>query len=298
MATKPKTAKNSKNSRTSKKRRKPPVGCLVWLTLLLIVSVALFAARASIARAVESSGIAELVGLPRREDSLSPSAGSSPEGSAPAANPKTAREQPPPESSPVPEAPAQKPPSPPATGTPRATPRATAKPSIAQPARTPEPSATPSLPQPVRPATQKRMSTLYFVKVTDEGAIAVSGLPRSVTFTDAPLTQTLEALVSGPTAAESRRGFRSLIPAGTRIEIVRTEGRTAYVSFNESFRFNSYGNEGLVAQLRQVVYTATEFSNVSRVQVLIAGRVTDYLGPEGIRIRDPLSRESFTDGRL
>jgi germination protein M len=292
MARKPKTAK------TSKKRRKPPVGCLVWLTLLLIVSVALFAARASIARAVDSSGIAELVGLPRREDSLSPSASSSHEGSAPAVNPKTDGAQPPPEASPVPEAPAQKQPLSPATGTPRATPRVAAKPSVAQPARTPAPSATPSAPQAAGPATQKRMSTLYFVKVTDEGAIAVSGLPRSVSFTDAPLTQTLEALVSGPTADESRRGFRSLIPTGTRIENVRTEGRTAYVSFNESFRFNSYGNEGLVAQLRQVVYTATEFSNVSRVQVLIAGRVTDYLGPEGIRIRDPLSRESFANGGL
>lgn len=292
MARKPIRAKSTR------KRRKPPVGCLVWLTLLLIVTVALFAARASIARAVEGSGLTRLVGLPRREDGGPASTGAAPEAAAPVATPPVQEQTPLPSASP---APAAAPPGQPplaTTGRPREEPRPAAKPPAAQPTRTVAPPATPSAPKTATPAAQRRRSTLYFVKVGEDGSITVSGLPRSVSYTDAPLTQTLEALVAGPTADESSRGFRSLIPAGTRIENVRVEGRTARVSFSESFRFNSYGNDGLFVQLRQVVYTATEFGNVDRVQVLIGGRVTDFLGPEGIRIREPLSRESFADGRL
>jgi germination protein M len=126
----------------------------------------------------------------------------------------------------------------------------------------------------------------------------VAGLPRSVPLTDSPLADALQALVSGPLPAEQSRGFRTLIPAGTRIEDVRVLGHTAVVSFNEAFRFNSYGKDGLEAQLRQIVFTATEFGTVQNVQVLIGGKATDYLGPEGIRIRDPLTRRSFEDGSL
>ena len=57
---------------------------------------------------------------------------------------------------------------------------------------------------------------------------------------------------------------------------------TAYLDFSEAFRFNSLGKEGLSAQLQQVVYSATEFSTVKRVQILLEGKTADYLGPEGL----------------
>ena len=44
------------------------------------------------------------------------------------------------------------------------------------------------------------------------------------------------------------------------------------MDFNESFRFNPQGLEALNAQLRQVVYAATEFPSVKEVQVLIEGK--------------------------
>ncbi|MDR2865644.1 MAG: GerMN domain-containing protein, partial [Spirochaetaceae bacterium] len=44
--------------------------------------------------------------------------------------------------------------------------------------------------------------------------------------------------------------------------------------------------------LRQIVWTATEFSSVHDVQILIEGRKIDFLG-EAIRIDRPLSRNSL-----
>jgi spore germination protein GerM len=67
-------------------------------------------------------------------------------------------------------------------------------------------------------------------------------------------------------------------------------GSTAYISFSEEFQYNTFGVEGYAAQLRQIVWTVTEFTNVSDVQILIEGRRVDYLG-EGIWIGSPLDRD-------
>lgn len=306
MGAKPRAAKSGragtktgtgKQKGGRKARGKPPIGCLIWFTLMLVLAVAFLAARPSIARAIHESGLAGLVGGKRaasdapEASSPAPSAvpdAAGPADSAPVAGAPRSPASPAPAAAAGP-APA---PAPAARSTERVEQRAAQAPSPAPVAgerrrESPSPTA-----EPVR----RRRSTLYFVKVSEEGTISVSGLPRSVTYTDAPLTDTLAALVEGPTASESGQGYRSLIPSGTRLESVRVEGRIAVVSFSESFRFNSYGKAGLVGQLEQVVYTATEFPNVDGVQILIGGKATDYLGPEGVRIREPLSRESFAKG--
>jgi spore germination protein GerM len=100
----------------------------------------------------------------------------------------------------------------------------------------------------------------------------------------------LQSLLQGPSAEERHRGLISLIPQGTRIINATVRGETAYINFSEEFQYNTYGVEGYAAQLKQVVWTATEFSNVKDVQILIEGRRVDYLG-ESVWIGSPLSRD-------
>jgi spore germination protein GerM len=102
----------------------------------------------------------------------------------------------------------------------------------------------------------------------------------------------LNALLQGPTAEEQRRGMVSLIPPGSRILSATVRGDTAYISFSEEFQYNTYGVEGYAAQLKQIVWTATEFPNVRTVQILIEGRRVDYLG-EGIWIGGPIGRDGL-----
>jgi spore germination protein GerM len=83
-----------------------------------------------------------------------------------------------------------------------------------------------------------------------------------------------------------------MIPEGTRILGAEVRNGTAWINFSEEFQFNPYGVEGWASQLRQVVWTATEFSTVRNVQILIEGKRIDYLG-EGIRISEPVGRENF-----
>jgi spore germination protein GerM len=140
------------------------------------------------------------------------------------------------------------------------------------------------------PAARDRV--IYFVKIDNSGLVFTSPVKRRVFVSDSPLLDVLNLMLQGPTESEEKQGLTSLIPEGVRIQSVRVTGNTAVISFNENFMFNSYGVEGYIAQLRQIVWTATEFPNVSDVQILIDGRRVDFLG-ESIRINRPLGRDSL-----
>jgi len=156
--------------------------------------------------------------------------------------------------------------------------------------RTPSPSPT-RTPTPSTP-TQTRERNIYFTRVDKDGQILQSRVTRRVPVSDSPMVDTLNVMFAGPTADELNRGILNLIPQNTRILSAAVRGNTAYISFSEDFLFNTFGVEGYVAQLRQIVWTVTEFSNVNDVQILIEGRRLDYLG-EGIWIGSPISRQSF-----
>jgi spore germination protein GerM len=162
-------------------------------------------------------------------------------------------------------------------------------PKPAEPSPKPGTQQQPAQPEP--PKTVQR--SLCFVKVTPDGAILAAETRRGFPVSDSPMLDVLNYLLMGPTAAEERQGLISLIPPGTRIiSPPRVQGSTAYVNFSEEFEFNTYSVEGYVAQLRQIVWTITQFSNVKDVQILIEGRRIDYLA-ESIWIGSPIDRNSF-----
>ena len=137
-----------------------------------------------------------------------------------------------------------------------------------------------------------RSSTLYFVNVSDENKISLQGMMRPVYYEDSPLTETLLALISGLTSSELNKGLLSLIPAGTELLGISVSNMIATINFNDSLSFNNFGKEGLEAELNQIVYTATEFSTVNKVQILINGQKKQFLSTEGVFIGAPLSRLS------
>jgi germination protein M len=137
-----------------------------------------------------------------------------------------------------------------------------------------------------------RRASLYFVFHDGEKG-ELRRVVRPVYYADSPLTDTLKALLEGPSGAELNQNLISLIPGSSRINSVAVKDGIAYIDMTESFRFNSFGYEGAVLQLKQLIYTATEFPTVSMVQFLIEGRKQQYLNPEGLFIGKPLGRDSL-----
>ncbi|MCL2181462.1 MAG: GerMN domain-containing protein [Treponema sp.] len=145
-------------------------------------------------------------------------------------------------------------------------------------------------PPPSPPQTRDR--AIYFTQVNNDGQILQTRVTRSMPVSQSPMQDALNAMLTGPNSSEMTGNMLSFIPRNTRLLSATVRGNTAYLNFSEDFLFNTFGVEGYVAQLRQIVWTVTEFQNVNDVQVLIEGSRMDYLG-EGIWIGSPINRQSF-----
>jgi lipoprotein-anchoring transpeptidase ErfK/SrfK len=93
---------------------------------------------------------------------------------------------------------------------------------------------------------------------------------RSVARTGSTPADALRGLIAGPTAAEVKAGFRTYVPAGTRVLSIKVANGLATVDLNE--RFAAGGNdESLLARLSQLVRTLTGPGGATRVQLLLNG---------------------------
>lgn len=142
-------------------------------------------------------------------------------------------------------------------------------------------------------ATNERPDTLavrvYFICY--DGArdqLYLKALPRNVRRGDSPALAALEALFAGPTKAELEAGYRTLIPAKTRINRLHVENGVLIVDLSREFVYNqTLGQEGLVLQIYQVVNSMTDFPTVTAVRFLIDGRSMATAGGDGVPFGRP-----------
>ena len=82
----------------------------------------------------------------------------------------------------------------------------------------------------------------------------------------------MRQLLAGPTRAERGQGFRTYLPAGTRVLSLSVAHGVATVDLNERFAAGSDRDE-LLARLSQVVRTLTGPQGAKRVQLLMNGGI-------------------------
>ncbi|MBU0955434.1 MAG: GerMN domain-containing protein [Spirochaetes bacterium] len=291
MAIRQNTRRNStaKNSKAAQKKM-PATGCLIWLVLFLITLILFVLNWDTIQQTLKDTSFFEAISSSKNDQPppaspdplpvVAEPAGSG-DGSAPTAGNNTA------------------------AGNTQQTDAATDKPYTPAPpnpatstettgSTTPTPTTTPTAPtNPIELIRQTRLASLYFIKVDDDGSINRREVKRTVSSSDSPMTDALQALLKGPSAEELNQNLVTLIPAGTRLISAQVRGSTAYLNFSEEFMYNRYGIEGYAGQLKQIIFTATEFPTVKDVFFHIEGQTREYLGGEGVYIGKPLSRTSF-----
>ncbi|MBN2545174.1 MAG: GerMN domain-containing protein [Spirochaetes bacterium] len=138
-----------------------------------------------------------------------------------------------------------------------------------------------------------QVKKIFFSKLNSNDNLEMISVNRTVYYTNMPLTETLKLLLSGPTASEKSGGIITNIPETSGLISVSIRNNIAYVNLTKEFEYNSYGKESTIAQIKQLVFTATEFPNIRSVQILIEGKVKTYLGGEGVIISKPISRNDF-----
>ncbi|OHD14040.1 MAG: hypothetical protein A2Z98_05450 [Spirochaetes bacterium GWB1_27_13] len=139
-----------------------------------------------------------------------------------------------------------------------------------------------------------KTTRIYFTKIDENDNLILQSVSRSVKYTDSPLTETLKTLLAGPIDKEKKSNIITNIPDDTKIISIVVKNNTAYINLSKEFEFNQYGRESTLNQLKQIVFTATEFNSIKKVQFLIDGKLKTYLGGEGVIINKPLSRDDFS----
>jgi len=153
-----------------------------------------------------------------------------------------------------------------------------------EPEPEPEPAALP--PETVPADTRGRA---IFLVQADGGEPGLRRVVRDLPASLTPLRDSLDALLSGPSEGERALGMDSFIHPDVRLLAVWISGDTAIVDISDDFMINPRGNEGFEFQIRQIVWTATEFPGVQSVQFLVEGNAVDFLHG-GIRIGVPIGR--------
>lgn len=252
-----------------KRKKKSSIGCLFWIALILLLIVIFLLSRSRIENVLEATGFKNIFTSDK-------------ETSTPVVVRKTEKELDKGTGGTLPETTTEVPSSPVNTQK---------LPDVDVDIKTPQVNTT--IVDKVQTEKKIRKSVLYFVSVSDSGKISLQTVTRSVSFVDSPLTETMKSLINGLTPSELNRGLISLIPDNTELLGISIKNSTAFINFSDSVKFNSFGEEGLLASIKQIVYTATEFPTVSKVQLLINGKVEKYLSTEGIFVGKPISRDSF-----
>ena len=133
---------------------------------------------------------------------------------------------------------------------------------------------------------------LYFIDVDSSGNIIPIRVARKTEQSSAPMSQSVRLLIAGLADEEVSAGLLNLVPGNSQLLSASIDNQVAYLNFNDQFRYNALGTEGVIAQLTQIVYSVTEFSSIQRVQILIDGQRVDYLNSESnIYIREPIGRD-------
>lgn len=145
--------------------------------------------------------------------------------------------------------------------------------------------------EPAPVTTEELEAQVYWLKVTNNREQLVAqtiSLDQSRRNPEAALEKALTQLMAGASSPE----YASTIPPETELRNVSVREDGIYINLSEEFIFGG-GSASMVGRLGQIVYTATSINPEAEVWLNIEGDPLEYLGGEGVKVPQPLTREKF-----
>lgn len=93
---------------------------------------------------------------------------------------------------------------------------------------------------------------------------------RTIPYTQQVATASINELLKGVTSEESKNGFLSVMPEGTKLNSIKIENETAYVDFNENIG-NGFTSCSGAIRLNAVAKTLKEFPTIKKVEFSVNG---------------------------
>lgn len=122
------------------------------------------------------------------------------------------------------------------------------------------------------------------------------GIERTIPYTQAVATASMEELLEGPTDAELTTwpALSTQIPEGTELLGLTIEDGVARVDLSGEYASGG-GTFSMTARLAQVVYTLCEFDSVDAVEFYLDGEPVEVFSHEGIILDGPQTPEDYHD---
>ena len=141
---------------------------------------------------------------------------------------------------------------------------------------------TPKTQETVKPEVKKYAHTCYFY--SNNGAL----IPVKRMLTSKPsLETTISLLLKGPTIPETKKGIYSEIPANVDLISVRNEDKGLIVNLSSNFG-NGGGSQSIESRVKQLSKTIKTYSPNRPIYLYINGKEVEYLGGDGVYIKQPL----------
>lgn len=104
---------------------------------------------------------------------------------------------------------------------------------------------------------------------------------------EANLENTIVMLLKGPTVGEAKKGFYSEIPSGVDLISVKRNSKSITVNLTSAFGEGG-GSESIENRVKQLAKTVKEKEPNKLVYLYIDNKEVEYLGGEGVYIKQPL----------
>lgn len=143
---------------------------------------------------------------------------------------------------------------------------------------------------PTPTATEQVEVQVYWLEVTEtrEELVGQSIPLEETSDPEVALEKAFASLMQGVDNPD----YASTIPPSTELREVSVREDGVHINLSEDFVFGG-GSASMVGRLGQVVYTATSFDSDAKVWINVEGEPLEYLGGEGLKIPQPLTREEF-----
>ncbi len=138
-----------------------------------------------------------------------------------------------------------------------------------------------------RPKNPLEFVGVYFVHDSLRAQVVIRSVDSS-----AVETETIRALLGGPTEAEQAQGLHTFIPTDTLLLGIDIADGLATIDLSREFEIGG-GATNILSRLAQVVYTITQFPTVESVSFRLDGEPVTAFSGEGVVLGNPVTRADY-----
>lgn len=132
----------------------------------------------------------------------------------------------------------------------------------------------------------------YFWLGGPTGSAGLVAVLREIPTTKSLATAAVNALLAGPTTAETGRSITTAVPDGSQLLGLSIANGIATVDLSAEFESGG-GSASVLTRLGQMVYTLTQFPTVKSVVFQIEGVTSKTFSSEGVVLDGPVARADY-----